>query len=257
MFGKQMQRHFSDNRVQLIEELCNVPEHSMLAFARLDEKGSASYSFYTEGTTIAALTTEEIIDILQDHDEIHYLHVGSVSTALESSGPRIAEALGELDPRPFIFFDPNVRPTVVEDERKYRRRVLEIAKMATMIKLSDEDLRLLLPGLPSDEGVAQLLALGVEHVVLTKGKDGLLWRSSTDIDVSVPAIDNPIVDTVGAGDTVSGALLAALHEHQIGPGDPVDEDLASSMLRFAAAAASVTTSRKGADPPKLSEIPDR
>ena len=205
---------------------------------------------------MAALSTEEMVDTIEEHDDIHYIHVGSVSIALESSGPRIAEALGELEMRPFVFFDPNVRPTVVVDERAYRKRVLQIARMSTMIKLSNEDLHLLLPGTSADEGVAQLLALGVEHVVLTKGKDGLLWRSSGGLDVAIPAIDNPIVDTVGAGDTVSGALLSALEEHGIGPGDAVDEDLARSMLHFAVRAASVTTSRKGADPPRLSELPD-
>ncbi|MEA5031490.1 MAG: PfkB family carbohydrate kinase, partial [Sphaerochaeta sp.] len=74
------------------------------------------------------------------------------------------------------------------------------------------------------------------------------------LDIRVPAIDNPIVDTVGAGDTVSGALLTYLEEHDIGIGDTVTREQATEALEFAAAAAAVTTSRKGANPPRRSEI---
>ncbi|MDD3824041.1 MAG: PfkB family carbohydrate kinase [Sphaerochaetaceae bacterium] len=254
MFGKQMQEHFRKNSVQVVRELCDVPQNSMIGFAKLDDSGSASYSFYIDGTTVTSLSSDEILDALEDRDELHYLHVGSVAVALDRSGNEILKALKRLDPKPFIFFDPNVRPTVIDDFDAYRKRVLSIARLSSMIKLSHEDLSLLFPGIASEQALDYLMDLGVAHVVLTKGKDGLHWRSQGSLDVHVPAVDNPIVDTVGAGDTVSGALLTYLEEHGMGTGDPIDEDHAREALVFAAAAAAVTTGRKGADPPRRSEI---
>jgi fructokinase len=254
MFGAMIGRHFAENHVGTVGQLCEVGEHTMLAFANLDARGQASYSFHTAHTTIEACPAPMITHVFTQFDDIRYLHVGSVAVALDHSGDEIVRALEELDPLPFLFFDPNVRPAVIGDMDRYRKRVLSIARRASMIKLSDEDLRMLFPRISIAHGVDQLLSLGAEHVVLTKGKHGLQWRSREGLDVSVPAIDNPIVDTVGAGDTVSGALLCYLGEHGIGPGDPIEEDQASEALAFAAAAAAVTTSRKGADPPRRTDI---
>lgn len=255
MFGKQMQAHFTQNNVQTIPELCNVPENSMLGFLKIDETGSASYVFYTEGTAVTGLRAEDILSALQSHEEITYLHVGSVAVALETSGSEILKALKEISHHgPALFFDPNVRPSVIGDFASYQKRVFEIVRLSFIVKLSDEDLASLYPHSSLPEALEALLELGAEHVVLTKGKEGLNWRSKTGLDVHVPAVDNPIVDTVGAGDTVSGALLTYLEEHSIGRGDPISKEQVKEALVFAAAAAAVTTSRKGANPPKRTEI---
>lgn len=254
MFGKHMQTYFKENKVKLVQSLCDVPENSMIGFAKLDAEGAASYVFYSEGTTVTKLTAQEIVHVFDDHPEITYLHVGSVSIALEESGQQIVKALAQRGSLPFLFFDPNVRPTVVEDFDSYRKRVLEIVRLSSLVKLSHEDLALIYPDRSIEEGVRSLLDLGTNHVVLTKGKDGLQWCSQSGLDVSVPAVDNTIVDTVGAGDTVSGAILTYLEEHGIGREDVPTEGQVHEALEFAALAAAVTTSRKGANPPKRSEV---
>ena len=255
MFGKQMQAHFAENNVQIIPKLCDVPENSMLGFLKLDARGSASYVFYTEGTAVTGLRAEEILSALQSYNQIQYLHVGSVAVALETSGKEILKALKKIPSHgPSLFFDPNVRPSVIDDFDLYQKRVLEIVKLSFIVKLSDEDLTSLYPQSSIAEALEALLELGAEHVVLTKGKDGLNWRSKTGLDVHVPAVDNPIVDTVGAGDTVSGALLTYLAEHAIKRGDPISKEQVEEALVFAAAAAAITTSRKGANPPKRAEV---
>jgi fructokinase len=254
MFGKQMQSYFRANNVKLIDEFCDVTENSMIGFAKLDEHGAASYVFYSEGTTVTKLGVQDISRVLNSNPEIAYLHVGSVSIALEDSGNKILDALRTTKNLPFVFFDPNVRPTVIQDFDSYRKRVLEIVKLSSLVKLSHEDLALIYPDRSIEEGVQAILELGASQVILTKGKDGLQWCTNNGLDVSVPAIDNPIVDTVGAGDTVSGAILTYLEEHSIGKGDSITEAQAKEAMEFAALAAAVTTSRKGANPPKRSEV---
>jgi ribokinase len=86
-------------------------------------------------------------------------------------------------------------------------------------------------------GVGNLIALGAETVVLTQGKDGALVSSAEATTVVEPFAVTP-VDTTGAGDTFCGALAARL---ALGDDQP-------TALRFAAAAAALSTTRAGAVP---------
>ncbi len=253
-FGQILIDHFESNNINLVQNLTNVDEQTVLAFATLNRDGSATYSFYLEGTTLNALSSDEIVSALQAIEDLHYLHVGSISLALEKSGQQIVKALERLENKPFIFFDPNVRTTVIENEENYKKRIIEVLKMTNMVKLSDEDLNLLFPTLEKDEAVKHLLSLGCDHIVLTKGKNGIRWFTQEGEDFFIEAIDNPIVDTVGAGDTVSGTILAYLEEHAIGPKDPIDATMIKEALDLAVKAAAITTSRKGADPPTKEEL---
>ncbi|MGI6433515.1 MAG: PfkB family carbohydrate kinase [Sphaerochaetaceae bacterium] len=254
IFGVQMKEHFKANNVVLLPHLCDVSQNSMIGFATLDAKGSASYTFYIDGTTVTSLSAEEIVAALDQMPEVHYLHIGSVAVALEESGSQILQALNNLENPPFIFFDPNVRPTIISDFASYRHRFLELVKKSDLLKLSHEDLALLFPSLKEAEALNLLLEMGLPHIVLTMGADGLRWLTQDGLDLFVPAIDSLVVDTVGAGDTVSGALLNYLEENGIGKGDPIEEEEITEALEFAAAAADITVSRKGADPPYRSEL---
>ncbi len=254
MFGKQMQAYFEANKVELVPWLCDAQENSMIGFAKLDAEGSASYVFYTAGTSVTQFTTQEILKVFNSYP-IEYLLTGSVACALEESGSQILEALQAYGPARFnIILDPNVRPTVITNKERYLERIYQLVKIAYLVKLSDEDLLYLFPEKSLSEGVVSLLDLGAQEVVLTKGKDGLEWHNKEGINVAVPAVDNPIVDTIGAGDTVSGALLNFLKENKIGRGVSITAEQAEEALTLAAKAAAVTTSREGANPPYRSEI---
>lgn len=254
MFGQQILNYFKSNKVGVVEELTQAKENTMLGFAKLDDHGAASYVFYTQGTTISSISSDEILQALSSIHQLDYLHVGSASVAIEESGVQILHALEHMEHLPIIFFDPNVRPTVIEDFVSYKDRVLRIAAMSSIIKLSHEDLELLFPDLSQKDALSLLFAGRVEVVLFTMGKDGLRWINNNGLDVSVPAIDNPIVDTVGAGDTVSGATLTYLSEHNIKNLREIDEKSALSLMDFAVRCAAITTSRKGANPPYRSEL---
>ena len=75
-----------------------------------------------------------------------------------------------------------------------------------------------------------------------------------------PGIPVKVVDTVGAGDTFSAALLAGLHDRGLlgAAARPqlraVDAETLDRLLDWAAEAASITCSRRGADPPTADEL---
>ena len=81
------------------------------------------------------------------------------------------------------------------------------------------------------------------------------WNASASESVSAVVV--PVVDTVGADDIFQAALLTWLAEH-----DCLSPQACASMrapllreaLQFAACAASITCSRRGADLPRRSEL---
>jgi ribokinase len=94
-------------------------------------------------------------------------------------------------------------------------------------------------GLPPDdpipdwEAAQRLLALGAEHVLMTRGEKGVLWTSRSGMQV-VPALPVEVVDTVGAGDAFNAGLAVGLSENR-----PVLEAMALGV-----AAASLSTQRR-------------
>src|SRR5260221_160206 len=135
-------------------------------------------------------------------------------------------------------------------------RIERLVEMSDIVRLSRADLASLAPGEAFAAVAARWLERGAKLIVLTKGADGAEGRSrSASVEVSPPSITP--VDTIGAGDAFSGALLA----HLEGRGALSKARLAEldgreirDALAFAANAAAVSVSRAGADPPWLREL---
>lgn len=90
---------------------------------------------------------------------------------------------------------------------------------------------------PNEGELATLLAAGIEpeRMLVSRGANGAELRNG-DAVVRIPALAVEAVDTVGAGDTLNGALAAAL-----AVGQPLDE-----AARRAVAAASLAVMKAGA-----------
>jgi fructokinase len=63
-----------------------------------------------------------------------------------------------------------------------------------------------------------------------------------------------VVDTVGAGDTFGGALLACLVHGGGGRASVADVDAVLRAARFAVRASAIVCERAGANPPILAEL---
>ena len=104
------------------------------------------------------------------------------------------------------------------------------------------------------------LRLGPALVVATLGANGALALGPGGQRLHVPAPTVRVVDTVGAGDAFTAALLAGLDEQEILPKlrqetpEPIDESVLAAVLGQACAAAALTCTRPGADPPTRQEL---
>jgi fructokinase len=212
-----------------------------LANAVIDEKGGASYSFELEDTT----TFDFSVDWLPSGDPA-VVHVGSVATLVEPGASELLSWVKGLSVP--VVFDPNVRPSIMGDKDLYRAAVEKWIAVASVVKLSDEDLSWLYG---EDEAgvVKRWLNDGVSVVVVTRGAEGLRGYFG-DVVIDVPAVSVDLVDTIGAGDTIGAVVVEGVVKHGLaGLGANLD-----SVLRRAALAASITCSRAGANPPWKSEL---
>ena len=162
-------------------------------------------------------------------------HFGCISLAREPLASRLvalAEALAIQGTR--ITFDPNWR--VAMEAPHYAPLFRRMAAIASVIKVSDEDLRHLFP-----EEADPLAALRTQapqaEILLTLGAAGMQWLHG-DQRIAQPAFPVRVVDTVGCGDAAMGGWLASLLQAPNAP--------AQTHLRQAAAAAALTASHPGA-----------
>ncbi|SHI55082.1 carbohydrate kinase family protein [Wenxinia saemankumensis] len=221
-----------------------------LAFVRLTD-GHASYTFYDENTAGRMLTPDDLPDV-----KAEALFFGGISLVGEPCGTAY-EALQERECAGRVtMIDPNIRPSFVTDEAAYRGRIERMCARADIVKLSDEDLRWLGGQGTTDDLAAALLRKGAKLVLITEGARGATGYAEGR-RVSVEARRVEVVDTVGAGDTFNAGVLAQLYRTGALTKDRVaalSEDEIAAALSLGAAAAAITVSRAGANPPWEGEL---
>lgn len=241
--------------------LLRRPGPSLLAVCTRQADGSVEYAFYHQGCPDLSWTTEDLEEALgaAKAEGAVAWHTGSLVSWL---GPGVGAVLTAWEREReagalVLSYDPNARPGTVARE-DMRATVERFVAPAHVVKASDADLELLYPGERPEDVCARWAAAGPELVVLTRGPSGLsAWRTGR-AEVSVPGVPVEVSDTVGAGDTVTAALLAGLGSvGALAPGGAIaavgDADLAG-ILRRAATAAAITCSRAGANPPTVDEV---
>jgi fructokinase len=228
-----------------------------LAAVTLDAAGRAQYQFYSQGTADNAFTREGLIAALPER--IEAFQIGGFC-AIEAGDAEIWHEIAAEAARrgALIAIDPNLRPSLVKDLVAYRERVRALMGIAHLIKLSDDDLALLEPEVPTEAAAERLLGGSVcRMVVVSRGNAGVVaftQAGRVELPAYVPAV---FVDSVGAGDTLMGALLARLMaqglltEAGLSSPDPV---AIAEALRFAIVAAGLNCARAGCQPPALDAV---
>jgi fructokinase len=238
-YGRQIRDYLIASEVHMLPESVNAVRTST-ATAILDETGHASYEFDVEWS----------LSPFAVRPETGILHVGSIAAFHDADSSIIRGFMKRMAGRE-VTFDPNIRPALLRSRVAAVQQFEDIASLATVVKLSDEDAAWLYPT-RSVEDVAQAIRdLGPRIVAVTCGGDGSIITGD-DFEVTTPAA-SPIrlIDTIGAGDTFMAMMIFYLLNHSSAE---LSEDEARAMVRLAGAAAAITVSRRGADLPRLLEI---
>ena len=227
-----------------------------LVMVSVDDRGLPVYTFYGSGTADRMVTPSDLERVPVDVESVH---VGSYCMVVEPVASTLRALVDRQGGRSLIVYDPNVRLTIEPDVAKWRESVRWMQRRADVLKVSEEDIHALYPGMRVDTFINESLDAGVALVVVTWGERGVVAVTRSQLAVEVPAVPVAVVDTVGAGDTFQAGLLAWLQRagkltRQAVEGLGQDELL--EALRFAARAAAITCSRRGADLPYTSELAD-
>ncbi|SEL80569.1 fructokinase [Bosea lupini] len=225
---------------------------SAIATAR---DGQPSYSFHGEGAADRSLGLADLPAALPA--EVQALTFGSYTMVVEPVGSAFAALAESQKGQRVISVDPNLRPNVIRDMAQWNRAAERFYRTATLIKASDEDVRIAWDGqVTIAEAAAYWLDCGAQLVVVTEGVGGATAFSAAG-SISVPGRTVRVHDTVGAGDTFHAALLAQLTKsRRLHPGAIAALDLPAigELLTYATAAAAITVARRGADLPTAAEV---
>ena len=236
------------------DAVARLPAPATLSLVGLDANGVPSYAFYGEGAADRVLPMAALDRIRPGAQAFHF---GSYAMVVEPVAATQRALVEREHGRSLIAYDPNVRLNVEPDLARWRAVLDWMLARSHLVKISEEDLDLLLPGTEPAAAAAEWLARGVALVVVTRGALGAL-AFTAQAHAAVAAVPCELVDTVGAGDSFQAALLAWCAERgclsaaalrDISTGD------LEAALSFAVQAAAITCSRRGADLPRRDELP--
>lgn len=228
--------------------------NTSLAFVHLNEKGDRSFTFYRKPGADACLRVEDVSETLLQSCKI--FHFGSVSLTDEPCRSATLEAVKKAKRAgAVISYDPNYRPLLWNSEAEAKAQMLEALQLADIVKVSEEEMKLLTQENNLAAGAKKLSQYGSALVLVTLGPRGAFWFTERSRGI-IPAYDVKTIDTTGAGDAFLGALLYCLRHKSIQDIRELADSELKHMTAFGNAAGSLTTAQKGAIPamPVLSAI---
>lgn len=252
-FGRLLAAHVESAHVDTGSVIAS-DEPSTLAVVTLDDEGKAEYAFYVEGAADGGWRTEDLPASLPEGAAVHVS--GSLALAVPSMGETLEALLLRERGSRLLALDPNVRPRLARDEAALRARLDRWVGLVDVLKVSEDDLDWISPGVTAAAAAERWLARGPKLVVVTRGGDGVHAHGPAG-PLDLPGLPVDVVDTVGAGDAFMAGLLADLHDAGLLTVDGVAALGAAELeraLAFAQQVAAETCRRAGADPPWRTEL---
>jgi fructokinase len=246
--GNVLAQRLIDDGIQLATPRSDAP--TSLAVVSVND-GQPSYQFYRSDTADRQITTDTLDAAISNQTRV--FHIGSLALIEGADADLWEQRFAMLADKDVITsLDPNARPVVVKDKQPYIARLLRIMHHARVLKLSEEDLEYLVPD--------QSLTDAFEHIcsqtqaaiiILTKGAEGAVVRCGSQQFEVAAAQANPLVDTVGAGDTFMGTLLVEVSKTGLSASElgTISEVELRRIVTRAAKAAALNCQSAGCNPP--------
>ncbi|MEM7598309.1 MAG: carbohydrate kinase [Pseudomonadota bacterium] len=225
-----------------------------LAFVQLTD-GQASYAFFDENSAGRMVSPADMGDLPATTKALFF---GGISLVAEPAADAYAALIARHAKTDLIMLDPNIRPSFIQDEARYRQRLDAILPCVDIIKVSTEDLDWILPTQEDAAAKAdRLLEQGPQLVIVTAGENGAVAYRKNEEPISITAKPVPVVDTVGAGDAFNAGFLSQLSAANVASLDAfrsISTQELMQCLEVATHVAAATVSRSGANPPWRHEL---
>lgn len=250
--GDRLCRALGDEGVEL-STVHRCAARTTLGLVGVDAAGVPSYAFYGDGGADRALPLAALEGL---PSPLQAIHLGSFATVVQPIAATLRALVERHHGQCLIAYDPNLRLNVEPALDVWRDTVDWMLAHADLVKVSDEDLQLLEPGIDAAAFAQRALQCGCGLVIVTRGSQGAQgWTASAYAEVAGRSV--ALIDTVGAGDTFQAATLSWLAErNQLTPQAvrALDADALHALLGFAATAAALTCTRRGADMPRRDDV---
>jgi fructokinase len=243
-FGHFLQRTFSASGVDTRFMRFDRSARTGLAFVSLQADGERDFVFFRNPSADMLLEPKDVPD--EALEGCRFYHFGSISLIQDPSRAATLHTLERARAKgTSISFDPNLRPALWGDMESARREILTALPLADVLKVSEEEAEFLYGPGSLAEHAEQLHAAGPSLVSITLGRSGCRI-SNRSTAISVPGFEVAAVDTTGAGDGFTAALLAGLL--QAGSPKGLNSAELEQLARFANAVGALTCTEKGAIP---------
>jgi sugar/nucleoside kinase (ribokinase family) len=184
-----------------------APTQTALAFVTIDARGEPSYEIYGEAiaTVVHALAggveraVREAAALFISSNTL----VGSEERAVTMRAREVALETG----RPLIF-DPNLRLHRWPSPSDAAATARACVPGALLVRANRDEATLITGQADPDRAARALVAAGARLAVVTLGAEGVILRG--EVSAEVPGVPARVLSTVGAGDMLTGILLASL-----------------------------------------------
>ena len=242
-FGKQLEQTIMEVGIDASGLQKDDDVHTTLALVHTYPDGDRDFSFYRNPGADMMLTEEEVPEELIKGTRI--FHFGTLSMTHEGVRNATKKALrAAKEAGAVISFDPNLRPPLWSSLDLAKEQMEYGFQYCDILKISDNEIQWLTGRDDFTEGVKKLKKdYDIKLICVSMGKDGSRAYYG-DCIAEVPGfIREDTIETTGAGDTFCGCILHFILKYGL---DSLNEARLREALRFANAAASVITTRKGA-----------
>ena len=170
------------------------------------EKGIPTYNIIENVAWDHIPVSSKAIEIVKEAKAICF---GTLAQRNMDSQKALTELLSYAPEDALRFFDINIRQNYYSKEL-----ILDLLEKANILKINDEELEMLRPmmGLEGDYEVcckALLEKYGLKYVILTAGsKFSAIYSTDENSVIGTPKV--AVADTVGAGDSFSGAFVYSI-----------------------------------------------
>ena len=212
---------------------------TQLAFVAVDADGGPHYELYetVSGTLAAALGDD--VEAAVDEASGLFISSNTLAGADERAVTMRARERALSGHRPVVL-DCNLRLHRWASHADAAASVNACVPGAVLVRANRSEAELLTGEADPQRAAVALRKAGAAVVVIALGSGGALLRGEGRLRLDVPAIAVPVRSTIGAGDALTGTLLAALERSGYYP------DAAAAALDDAVAAAAQACQRGGA-----------
>lgn len=208
-----------------------------LALVTIDHHADASYQIYGDSIGTVANALRGRLETAVRASAALFISSNTLVGAEERELTMRARALALGSGRPVIV-DPNLRLHRWGSRAEAAASASAIVPDALLVRCNESEAALMTGEQDPERAARALLRAGAKLVVITLGPDGAILRGELRADV--PGVPANTLSTVGAGDVLTGTLIAQLAR------DGFDPSAVAASLPDAVAASARACERWGA-----------